>query len=343
MNLGTKLSAGLLALLLLAPAGGVRAAHVVVDAAGRGDFTSVQAAVDAAPAGRTNEYVIAIRPGVYRGPLIIPRDKPHLTLAGEAAHTTRLTYALNVNDPRPAGGDKFNPGVWVRADDFRAEGLTFENTAGDRGQALALRVDGDRAAFRACRMLGWQDTLMVNEGRHYFRDCHIEGRVDFIYGSATAVFDACRIHSKNGGYITAASTPAERPQGFVFLRCRLTGDPAQWVAPGAAGQAPARPPRTYLGRPWRDHASVAFIECDMDGHIAPAGWDNWRQPARERTARFMEYGSRGPGGGMAQRVAWARPLTPGEAAQITVAAVLGGADGWRPDRVSATRAGAAAP
>ena len=341
MNRGTQLSAGLLLLLLLPPPGRVRAADVVVDAAGRGDFTSVQAAVDAAPAGRTNDYVIAIRPGVYRGPLIIPTDKPHLTLVGADPRVTVLTYALNVNDPVPAGGDRFNPGVWVRADDFRAEQLTFENTAGDRGQALALRVDGDRASFRTCRMLGWQDTLMVNHGRHYFRDCHVEGRVDFIFGSATAVFDQCRIHSKNGGYITAASTPPERPFGFVFLRCRLTGDPAPWVAPGSPAPDSARPPRAYLGRPWRDDASVAYIDCEMGDHVAAAGWDNWRQLARERTARFMEYGSRGPGARSDERVAWARPLAPGEAAQITVAAVLGGSDGRRPDL--APRAQATAP
>lgn len=324
-----------LSLLLLLHAGWVRGADAVVDAAGSGGFTTVQAAVDAAPAGRTGDYVIAIRPGTYPGPVIIPKDKPHLALVGEDAHTTRLTYALNVNDPRPAGGDKFNPGVWVRADDFRAEGLTFENTAGDRGQALALRVDGDRARFHNCRMLGWQDTLMVNDGRHYFRGCHIEGRVDFIYGSATAVFDQCDIHSKNGGFITAASTPAERSHGFVFLRCRLTGDPAPWAAPGEPVPAPARPPRTYLGRPWRDHASVAYIECEMGEHVAPAGWDNWRQPERERTARFAEYGSRGPGGGMVQRVAWARQLASDEAGRITVAAVLAGRDGWRPDQMPA--------
>lgn len=328
------LAAGLLA---AAVAGPEAAVDVVVDAAGRGDFTTVQAAVDAAPAGRSNEYVIALRPGLYPGPVIIPQDKSHLVLVGADARTTVITHALNINDPIPAGGDKFNPGVWVRADDFRAEGITFQNTAGDRGQALALRVDGDRACFRNCRILGWQDTLMVNEGRHYFRDCHIEGRVDFIYGSATAVFDQCEIHSKNGGYVTAASTSPERPFGFVFLRCRLTGDPAPWAGPGAPAMAASRVPLTFLGRPWRDHASVVYVNCELGAHISPAGWDNWRKPERERTARFAEFGSRGPGGGLTHRVAWARQLASDEADRITVAAVLAGRDGWRPDQMAAIR------
>ena len=105
----------------------------------------------------------------------------------------------------------------VLGDDFRAENITFQNTSGDHGQALALRVDGDRASFKNCRMLGWQDTLMMNQGRQYFADCYIEGRVDFIYGSATGVFAKCEIKSKNGGHVTAASTPENQAFGFVFL------------------------------------------------------------------------------------------------------------------------------
>jgi hypothetical protein len=69
-------------------------------------------------------------------------------------------------------------GVIVLGDDFRADKITFENTSGDHGQALSLRVDGDRAVFNTCRILGWQDTLMINNGRQYFTNCYVEGRVD---------------------------------------------------------------------------------------------------------------------------------------------------------------------
>src|SRR5439155_356694 len=173
-----------------------------------------------------------------------------------------LTYALNVQDPIPATELPWanGTGVIVLGDGFRAEQVTFRNTSGDHGQAMALRLQADRAVLRDCRLLGWQDTFLAHSGRHYFRDCYIEGRVDFIYGAGTDVFDGCEIHSKHGGYVTAASTPQDHPFGFVFLRCRLTTD----------DDTP-----TYLGRPWRPYASVTFIDCEMGPHIRPEGWHNW--------------------------------------------------------------------
>ena len=149
--------------------------------------------------------------------------------------------------------------------------MTFANTAGDVGQAVALKVTGDRCVFRDCAMLGWQDTLYVDDGRAYFADCYIEGRVDFIFGGATAVFDHCTIHSKNGGYVTAARTKPEQKYGYVFLDCTLSGE-----------GAPA-----YLGRPWQwdrgRKAAVAFIRTKMGPHIRPEGWNQWDRPKNPNT------------------------------------------------------------
>ncbi len=306
--------------------------NAVVAADGSGQFKTIQAAVAAAPANRTAPFVIFIKTGTYQGPVIVPKEKPNLAFVGGDPQKTVITYSLNVNDPAPAGSDKFNPSVLIRADGFRAEKITFQNTAGDRGQALALRADADRGSFADCRFLGWQDTLMLNNGRYYFQNCHIEGRVDFIYGSATAWFDQCRIHSKNGGYVTAASTPPERHYGFVFANCKLTGDPAPWIdASGNPVKKSRTTPLAALGRPWQPTASVTFLNCEMGPHIAPAGWDNWRKPEREKTSRFAEYGSRGPGANPGKRVPWSKQLTQEKATAITPEAVLGGTDGWRPN------------
>src|SRR5687768_13084438 len=141
---------------------------IVVAADGSGDFSTVQAAVAAAPVKSADRTIIEIRPGTYMGPFLVPQDKPRITFRGAGADRAVLTWPYNVKDPIPAGWDKFNPGVHVRGDDFTAEHLTFENTSGDHGQALAMRIDGDRAVLTHCRLLGWQDTLMVNNGRHYF-------------------------------------------------------------------------------------------------------------------------------------------------------------------------------
>jgi pectinesterase len=319
--------------LLLSPA--VAAERLIVVAAdGSGDVRSVQEAFAAVTDNSPERTIIHLKPGTYDGQKILAREKRNVTLRGEQAETTILTWHANTNEEQPPGTHPRHKGtaLVVLADDFRADRLTFQNTSGDHGQALALRIDGDRAVVTNSRLLGWQDTVMLNNGRHYFRDTYIEGRVDFIYGSATAVFERCEIKSKNGGYVTAASTPPERAHGFVFINSRLTSDPAPWVDP--TGKTPAKvsasAPLAYLGRPWRPYGSVTFVNTEMGAHIHPAGWHNWGKLENESTARYAEYNSRGPGAGRSARVAWSRQLSASEAEQFTAARILAGTDGWRP-------------
>lgn len=306
----------------------------VVSFDGSGTHKTVQEAITAAPDSGTKAFRILIKPGRYEGQIIVPATKRNLYFVGEEVENTVLTYNLNVQETNSTTNLKFKgTGVIVLADNFRAEGITFENTSGDHGQALALRVDGDRAIFQHCRLLGWQDTVMLNNGRHYFTNCYIEGRVDFIYGSATAVFDRCTIHSKNGGYITAASTPKEREFGFVFSNCKLTGDPAPWTDP--TGKIPtkrSKNPQAYFGRPWRPYAHVAFLNCEVGDHIRAEGWHNWGNPTNELTARYMEFGNTGPGTKPTARVSWAKQLTAEQVTAFTVENVLKGQDGWRPQQ-----------
>jgi pectinesterase len=297
-------------------------------------YTNLQAAINAAPDKGTKPFRILVRQGVYQGQFIVPREKSHVELLGEDVTNTVLTYGLNVRESDANTDTRFKgTGVIVLADDFTAENITFQNTSGDHGQALALRVDGDREVFQHCRMLGWQDTLMINNGREYLTNCYVAGRVDFIYGSATAVFDRCEIHSKNGGHVTAANTPKDRPYGFVFLDCRLTGDPQPWIDPqGIAvnSNKDGSVSKADLGRPWRSYASVTYVNCEMGDHIRPGGWNNWRNPTNELTARYAEYHSTGPGANPDQRVKWAKQLTDEQARDLTVEKLLGGSDGWNP-------------
>jgi pectinesterase len=309
-----------------------RAKTITVAADGSGNFKTLQEAIAAVPEKGGEGTVIHLKPGTYQGPVVVPKGKTNVSFEGEDAGRTVITYDKNVNEPIPPGADKFNPTMQVQANDFRASKLTIQNTSGDHGQALALRIDSDRVVLDGCRLLGWQDTLMVNNGRQYFHECYIEGRVDFIYGSGTAVFDHCTIHSKNGGYVTAASTPQDHPFGFVFINCKLTGDDVPWPAPpGTPNAKPAKPNKmAYLGRPWRPYGSVTFIRCELGDHIRPEGWHNWGKVENEKTARYAEYGNTGPGANTDRRVPWAKQLTKEEAARITVEEVLGGGDGWKP-------------
>jgi pectinesterase len=286
---------------------------------GSGDFASVQAAVMSVPEGRPESpVVIRIKRGRYEEQIHLQREKRHFRLVGEDPATTVLTYNLHANMPGADGkpiGTFRTPSSHIEADDFEAENLTFENSAGAVGQALALRVDGDRVVFRNCHFLGWQDTVLVNRGRQLFEKCVIKGHVDFIFGGATAFFDRCEIHCRGKGYITAASTPDVQQFGFVFRDCKITGDPDVL---------------TYLGRPWRDYSAVTFINCEMSSVVRPEGWHNWDQPLREYTSRYCEFGSSGAGGANTERVRWAKELTEASATLFTVERVLAGRDGWSP-------------
>jgi pectinesterase len=295
---------------------------ITIKADGSGDFRTIQDAIDAIPAYPAGTFTLHILPGIYKQRLTISRLKPRICFLGDDAATTIITFNTGANDLGPDGkpiGTFRTPTVSLNGNDFVAKNITFENTYGNRGQALAAEVSGDRVAFDHCRFLGWQDTLFADShGRNYYRDCYIEGHVDFIFGKSTAVFDHCEIRSKAHGYLTAASTDPQTLFGLVFLDCKLTADPD--VKAGSV----------LLGRPWRPYAATAFIRCDMGSHIRPEGWFNWDKPEREKTARYIEYASTGPGGDTSKRVKWATQLTDEQAKQYTVENILGGSDHWVP-------------
>ncbi|MDW7979616.1 MAG: pectinesterase family protein [Verrucomicrobiales bacterium] len=294
----------------------------VVAADGTGQFKSVHEAIMAAPHTATpaRPWVIFVKPGVYRELVYVQRERGCIRLVGADAEKTVITFDLHANMPGPDGkplGTFRTPTVTIDGDHFTAENVTFENSAGPVGQALAVRVDADRVVFRNCRFIGWQDTLFLNRGRHYFTNCYIAGHVDFIFGGATAFFDRCHIHCRTNGYITAASTPQNQPFGFVFANCKITGEPGV---------------KTYLGRPWRAYAAVTFLNTEMSEVVRPEGWHNWNKPEAEKTARYAEYNSTGPGANSDARVKWARQLRESEAAEFTPKKVLGGHDAWDPTR-----------
>jgi pectinesterase len=291
-----------------------------VAADGSGDFRSVQAALNAVPEGNSKPLTIRVKKGEYKEVIIVDATKNFVRLVGEGADKTIITFN-NHAGTRVPNGDTLNTWTcataFVYGNDFSAEGLTFRNDAGfTAGQAVALRVEGNRAAFRNCRMTGFQDVLFLSGSgvKHYFRDCYIEGTTDFIFGAATAVFRNCHIHSKKNSHVTAASTNSIIPYGFVFFDCKLTADTSV--------------NKVSLGRPWSPTASVTYIRCWLGSHIIPEGWNNWKNPANEATARFAEFESTGPGANPAARVKWAKQLTKEEAARFTIRNILGD---WKPE------------
>lgn len=287
---------------------------------GNGDFSSIQAAIDACKAFPDERIVIFVKNGVYSEKITVPSCNTHLTIKGESADNTIITwddFFSKIN--RGRNSTFYTWTLKVEASDFRLENITVKNTSGPVGQAVALHVEGDRCIFKNCRILGFQDTLYAagDGSRQYFLNCDIEGTTDFIFGEATALFDHCKINIKSDSYITAASTPKNRKFGFVFLDCKLTADQNVKVA--------------FLGRPWRDFARVAFIRCEMGNHIHPSGWKNWDKTGRDKTAFFAEYNNTGPGAATSERISWAKILKKREASKYTIKNILKGSDGWLPE------------
>lgn len=317
---------------------------VTGDAAGVAEeFGSIQAAVDAAPpAGAT----IRLGPGTFREKLHI--DKPGIRLEGAGRDLCRIAWDDAAGKPF-GGGDGPSPltgtfrsyTAYFGGEDFSACDLTMENDAGRGpgiGQALAAYVDSPSARFSRCAFLGHQDTLFLGPlppspripgsfagpgearprlpTRQLFEDCLVAGDVDFIFGSASALFLRCELRSLgmadgHAGYIAAASTPEGNPGlpsgGFVFVDCELGGD----AAPGSV----------YLGRPWRPFARTAFLRCRMGPHIAAAGWSDWSEEEDRASVGYVEGGNSGPGSSEAARAPWARILTAGEADKAALAAI----------------------
>lgn len=308
----------MLLLSIVAVSAAERKYDFVVAQDGSGDFTTVQEAINAVPDFRkANRTTILIKKGDYKEKVIIPECKINLTLVGEDG--TKITYDDYASKPNRFGEEKSTSGsasCYIYAPDFIAENLTFENSSGPVGQAVACFVSGDRAIFRNCRFLGCQDTLYTYgyPTRQYYEDCYIEGTVDFIFGKATAVFNRCNIHSRGNGYVTAPATPEDSKYGYVFHDCKLTGADGVKNVP--------------LSRPWRPYAQAIFINCDLGNHISPAGWNNWGKESNEKTVTYAEYNSKGPGANPSARAPYSHQLTDPTPYAITT--VLAGDDGWNP-------------
>lgn len=302
---------------------------MLVAANGTGDFKTIQEAINSIPKDNDKEAVIEIKSGVYKEKLII--NKPFVTLKGEGKDSTVLTYDDYARKIKPDGTECGTTGstsvlVDFEAHDFKAYDITFENSADNGngvGQAVAIKINADRCAFYNCGFTAYQDTLYAGpapqkEGepditaRQYYENCYISGDVDFIFGSATAIFYKCVIEARGkSGYLTAASTHKNMKFGYVFMDCDLISNlPENSV---------------YLGRPWRQYASTVFINCRMGAHIRKVGWNDWKKDVQ--TVYYAEYGCTGDGADTSQRADWSKQLTDEEVKNFTFENIF---DGWSP-------------
>jgi pectinesterase len=296
---------------------------LVVARDGTGQFRNVNDAVEVCRAFMEYHKVIFVKKGTYKEKVEIPSWLDNIEILGEDAATTIITFDDHANIKMP--GTEKGMGTFrtytmkIQGNNITLKNITIENNAAKLGQAVSLHTEGDKLVFIGCRFLGNQDTVYTGKAgtRVFFKNCYIEGTTDFIFGPSTAWFENCDIVSKADSYITAASTPSDMKYGYIFSHCRLK------AIDGIT--------KVYLGRPWRPYAYTLFINCEMGRQIRPEGWYNWNNPANEKTARYMEYGSKGDGADKNDRVAWSRQLTKKEAEGITMANVFKSENAWMPE------------
>ncbi|CAH8320698.1 unnamed protein product [Eruca vesicaria subsp. sativa] len=296
----------------------IRATYVVAKD-GSGQFNSVQQAVNACPDKNVGRCIIHIKAGIYREQVIIPKKKNNIFMFGDGARKTVITYNRSVG--LSSGTTTSLSGtVQVESEGFMAKWIGFKNTAGPNGhQAVAIRVNGDRAVIFNCRFDGYQDTLYVNNGRQFYRNCVVSGTVDFIFGkSATVIQNSLIVIRKGnkGQYNTITADGNEKGLsmkiGIVIQNCR--------IVPDKKLAAERLTVESYLGRPWKQYSTTVFISTEIGDVIRPEGWRMWDGESFHKSCRYVEYNNRGPGANTNRRVNWAKiARTAGEVNQFTVA------------------------
>lgn len=317
---------------------------ITVSPRGKAHFRTVQEAIDHAP---EEGAVIRLAPGKYREKIHIHTNNIQLVGTGKQPQDVVLSW----NDSaKVAGGTGKSGSVSVDADGFAAENLTIENTfeleheryAGEGSQAVALLMSSDKAVLDRVRLLGAQDTLYANSrtchenlpkdgsapppgrgfcqaSRQYFRDCYIEGHVDYIFGDAKAVFENCELHSRHHDTVMVTAQSKQFPEedsGYYFLHCRITGQDVG--------------DKVILGRPWRTYSTVMFYDTDMEQKIDADGWSEWG--GRLKTSTYREYKSHGPGVNGGRRIVSYAPLSEAEEKSLTPKGLLAGTDKWDAER-----------
>ncbi|KDN56689.1 pectinesterase family protein [Flavobacterium seoulense] len=324
----------------------VKDKKIVVALDGSGDYTKIQQAIDAVPANNQERTIIFIKNGLYNTEkIIVPSDKKLITFKGESREKTIISYHIydctgGLNNKCPAEdvakwtgqNIRTSASVTIQGDGFTAENITFQNTAGAVGQALAIFIASDKNVFVNCSFLGYQDTMLLGKDgtRSYFKSCLVLGRTDYIYGGGIGYFDTCEIRSYGGGWITAPSTPKDQKYGFVFNNCKLT-----FVTKSPRANDDKQP--FSLGRPWHNYPKVAWINCDMAKELNPLGWPTtWRMDyaATSTDLHLYEYKNKGEGASMSNRAKWAglKELSSSEATAYSLENVVKGTDNWNPNK-----------
>lgn len=257
----------------------------VVAKDGSGTSYSISSAIGRLSSGTAeNPVLIYIKNGVYEEKITLGLN--HIKFIGESVDGVVITNGDYSGDGTHSTASSYT--LEVTGDDFYAENLTIINSAGNVGQAVAIKTSGDRQVYKNCVFKGFQDTYYAHSGMQYNLNCTVEGATDFVFGDATNVFKSCTINCVKGGqYITApadsklTSTRGDGTtmiHGLLFKDCDITSD------------SDVSDNSYFLGRPWQPNSSTVYMNCTLGSHVRALGWDDWNND-NHLSAYFAEYKS----------------------------------------------------
>ncbi|KAJ6261587.1 Pectinesterase [Drechslerella dactyloides] len=261
----------------------------IVVAKSGGQYTGLQAAINSISTSNTGDIVIFIQPGSYSGQVYIPNTiKAKITIYGYTTNDQDFNQnqvtLVNSLGADVAGSNDASGTLRVHTKNFKAYNLNIQNSRGSGVQAIALSTQGDLQGYYGCKLLGYQDTLLANEGINVFDKCYIEGATDFIFGQrAIAWFEKCTIAISGNGYITASGRNSDTNPNYYVINASTVQ-----AKSGVSGVL------TYLGRPWRLYARTVFQNTYMTSVVRPAGWSAWGTNPTDNVY-YAEYGNTGDG------------------------------------------------
>ena len=314
---------------------------------GTGDYTTVQAAIDAAPANAATPWLIFIKKGEYKGHITIPATKPHIHLIGQGKDY------VTISDERTSGTGQYGiedgATLDIESDNIYMEGIDLINSYGvtqnNGPQALALCSKGDRLIMNKMGLRSYQDTWFTGKDdthRAYISNSLIEGAVDFFYGKGDAMIidNTINIVRKSGGYIVAPNQGENCKWGYVFQNNIVT-------APGIPSETDV-----WLGRPWHETPKTVYLNTRFEVTIPATGWYPTMGGIPALWAEFNSMDGQGNPLDLSQRrvdyyyyadaektqliegKSAKAVLTAEEAAQYTVKNVCSGDDGWNPELIT---------
>ena len=299
---------------------------IIVSRDGSGDFTTIQEAIHSVTTTHRSPVIILVRMNEYKEQVVVDRD--NIRIVGEARDRTIITWGNGTETAQGADGTFVVTGRNVEVENLT---VRFESTEKMMAQTAAVIAAADRGVWRNCRLEAPETAVicgcpesaseqaqMLAEGRVYFENCTIQGSRQLVSGSSCAWFEGCTLQMlSGGGDYTAFRTPHGQAYGAVFHRCTLKGE---------CGEGEA-----FLGELGEADAQAVFLDCEMDGHVAPSGFRVQSEDAYP-TEKSGEYRTRGERSDLSERIFQEKRLSDDEASVYSVAEVLGGCDGWHPDR-----------